>query len=485
MSFKTNDGDDHDQATTTLSHVGKTLFQSAMSMTDHGSMLMEHVEHQPFENGYDEFLKSSNSELLLKKVREASSSLALATAGQEETGQLDTSRERCEDALNKMCEPHTVLTPHLAKRLITELPADMWCAQLFPLLGSDNWDSRDVAHYSRMCRLFRTSLRCVRSPKTGLVVARIPRVNVPSTWAPSIYNALDTFKHKFVTTQDDSAAASAAAVPNSDAVIFEIRLAAGVHPIDRKLPQTLKSQKEWTGIDLRGPEFAGLSICGDGLEKTTLARGRILVGKTACAKGGHKESKTAPWPVRLEGFTVSTPADRNLRSSAQLSVSYKGCVCATSCSFSNGITGVQAFGFGTQVHLIDCICARNVYTGVRVGQGGEVEICGEASRVIDNGVMNLGVISGDLVVEGNDGVIRIIDLGDDESTSPLFQGSPPNINDDGFGYGKNKVYYINDGTCVAQQRDAAAEAAAAELGVEAAAEMGNLFGDGNDEECDY
>ena len=69
MSFKTNEGEDHDPPTTTLSHVGKTLFQSAMSMTENGSMLMEHVEHQPFENGYDEFLKSSNSELLLKKVR--------------------------------------------------------------------------------------------------------------------------------------------------------------------------------------------------------------------------------------------------------------------------------------------------------------------------------------------------------------------------------------------------------------------------------
>ena len=69
MSFKTNEGEDHDPPTTTLSHVGKTLFQSAMSMTENGSMLMEHVEHQPFENGYDGFLKSSNSELLLKKVR--------------------------------------------------------------------------------------------------------------------------------------------------------------------------------------------------------------------------------------------------------------------------------------------------------------------------------------------------------------------------------------------------------------------------------
>ena len=73
MSFKTNKGEDHNPPTTTLSHVGKTLFQSAMSKTENGSMLMEHVEHQPFENGYDEFpdefLKSSNSELLLKKVR--------------------------------------------------------------------------------------------------------------------------------------------------------------------------------------------------------------------------------------------------------------------------------------------------------------------------------------------------------------------------------------------------------------------------------
>ena len=67
MSFKTNDDDnqDHDQATTNLSHDDTTMFQFATTTTDHGSTLMEHVPHQPFENGHDEFPNHfSNSESL-------------------------------------------------------------------------------------------------------------------------------------------------------------------------------------------------------------------------------------------------------------------------------------------------------------------------------------------------------------------------------------------------------------------------------------
>ena len=65
MSFKTNndDDDDQDQATSTLAHDGTTMFQFATTTTDHGSTLMEHVPHQPFENSHDEFPNQfSNSE---------------------------------------------------------------------------------------------------------------------------------------------------------------------------------------------------------------------------------------------------------------------------------------------------------------------------------------------------------------------------------------------------------------------------------------
>ena len=69
MSFKTNNDDDQDQdqATTTLSHVGKTMF---LTTTDHGSPLMEHVQHQPFENGLDEFPNHSSNSESLKRMRE-------------------------------------------------------------------------------------------------------------------------------------------------------------------------------------------------------------------------------------------------------------------------------------------------------------------------------------------------------------------------------------------------------------------------------
>ena len=94
MSFKTNDDDnqDHDQATTNLSHDDTTMFQFATTTTDHGSTLMEHVPHQPFENGHDEFpYHFSNSESLQrirqeqpKKKTSSSSSLALTTIHQDE-----------------------------------------------------------------------------------------------------------------------------------------------------------------------------------------------------------------------------------------------------------------------------------------------------------------------------------------------------------------------------------------------------------------
>ena len=106
MSFQTNnDQDQHqDQATTTLAHVGTTMFQFATTTTDHGSPLMEHVPHQPFENGLDEFPNHSSNSESLKRIREEqpqeeekeekdektspSSSLALATTHQDEAAVL-------------------------------------------------------------------------------------------------------------------------------------------------------------------------------------------------------------------------------------------------------------------------------------------------------------------------------------------------------------------------------------------------------------
>ena len=69
------------------------MFQFAMTTTDHGSPLMEHVQDQPFENGHDEFPNQfSNSETLRRireeqpqeeeKEEEASSSLAQITTHQ-------------------------------------------------------------------------------------------------------------------------------------------------------------------------------------------------------------------------------------------------------------------------------------------------------------------------------------------------------------------------------------------------------------------
>lgn len=368
--------------------------------------------------------------------------------------------------------PHT-LTPHLAQRLLKGAPSGLWCAQLFPLLGSDDFDARDVAHYSRMCRLFRNSLRVVRSPNSGLFVARIPRINVPSTWSPTIYDALDVFKHDFVTSQH--------AATNSAAAVFEIRLSKGVHNIDRKPTNILKSKPDWRGIDLRGPEFSGLKICGggpDGPNKTTLARGRIMVANT------NSESDAAlPPPVFLEGFTMSCPFSYDA-TARMVSVTYKGLLRATSCNFSNGITGVMVDGFNTQAHLHDCICASNLHTGLYVSTGAEVEISGKRSRIVGNGLHGMQVLN-------SNGIIRIIDLGDDESTSSLFNGLPNKLrrNESAWDYShcdldaEQRVYYINNGICVKKQRDAEIAASAAELGAEAAEEMGNLFGDDDNGGC--
>ena len=379
---------------------------------------------------------------------------------------------------------HLTLTPRLAERLMMDAPADLWGAQLFPLLGSDDWDARDVAHYTRMCRMFRNALLRVRHHSSGLVVARIPRINVPSTWAPSIYDALDTFQHHFVSSK----AAAAAAAPNSDAPVFEIRLAPGVFPIDRNPRNILKGQPDWTGIDLRGPEFSGLSICGAGPDKTTLSKGKILVGKTT---DGQQRKSEVVAPLHLEGFAMDVPrlASRNFCASL-LSVSYKGFVRVTSCSFSNDRFGVYADGFNTHVQLVDCICAHNLDSGVYVSKGALVEISGASSRVVGNGLHSMSV-------ENGDGVIRIIDLGDDEATSPLFQGPPNRLRRDGyrqFGsavdfslcdhHYEKRVYYMNDGVCAAEQRAAAAARLAADLGAEATEVMGNLFGD-DDEGDDY
>ena len=105
MSFQTNNDDDQDQdqATTTLAHVGKTMFQFAMTTTDHGSTLMEHVQNQPFENGHDEFPNQFSNSETLKRIREeqpqdeekeekedesSSSSLAQTTTYQDEAAVL-------------------------------------------------------------------------------------------------------------------------------------------------------------------------------------------------------------------------------------------------------------------------------------------------------------------------------------------------------------------------------------------------------------
>ena len=104
MRFQTNDDQDQDQATTTLAHVGKTMFQFAMTTTDHGSTLMEHVQDQPFENGHDEFPNQFSNSETLKRIREeqpqdeekeekedetsSSSSLTLTTTHQDEAAVL-------------------------------------------------------------------------------------------------------------------------------------------------------------------------------------------------------------------------------------------------------------------------------------------------------------------------------------------------------------------------------------------------------------
>ena len=98
MSFKTNDDpdQDQDQATNTLPHAGTTMFQFAMTTTDHGSTLMEDVPHQQFENGLDEFPDHSSNSESLKRMREeeeedetsSSSSLALAVTHQDEAATL-------------------------------------------------------------------------------------------------------------------------------------------------------------------------------------------------------------------------------------------------------------------------------------------------------------------------------------------------------------------------------------------------------------
>ena len=71
MSFQTNDQDQHlEQATTALAHDGKSMFQYTTTTTDHGSPLMEHVQHQPFENGLDEFPNHSSNSESLRRIRD-------------------------------------------------------------------------------------------------------------------------------------------------------------------------------------------------------------------------------------------------------------------------------------------------------------------------------------------------------------------------------------------------------------------------------
>ena len=66
-----NDPDqDQNQATTTLPHESTTMLQFATTTTAHGSMLMEHVQHQQFENGHDEFPNHfSNSDSECKYIQ--------------------------------------------------------------------------------------------------------------------------------------------------------------------------------------------------------------------------------------------------------------------------------------------------------------------------------------------------------------------------------------------------------------------------------
>ena len=101
--IQTNDDDqDQDQATTALAH---DMFQFTTTTTDHGSPLMEHVQHQPFENGLDEFPNHSSNSETLRRIREeqpqdeeneekeeqkASSSLAQTMTHQDEVATLQT-----------------------------------------------------------------------------------------------------------------------------------------------------------------------------------------------------------------------------------------------------------------------------------------------------------------------------------------------------------------------------------------------------------
>ena len=97
MSCKTNDDQDQDQATTTLAHDGTTMFQFTTTTTEHGSMPMEHVQHQPFKNGHNEFPNNSSNSESLKRMREeqpqeedekALSSLAQAATHQDNAATL-------------------------------------------------------------------------------------------------------------------------------------------------------------------------------------------------------------------------------------------------------------------------------------------------------------------------------------------------------------------------------------------------------------
>ena len=93
-------------------------------------------------------------------------------------------------------------------------------------------------------------------------------------------------------------------------------------------------------LELSGPAFSGVSVCGEGIDETQLSGGELVVSDTG---GGA--------PFCLEGVTVTNPNGNGLSiysTNSPCSVRMTSCAI-TDCKGNGAPSGVLAFGGRTSL----------------------------------------------------------------------------------------------------------------------------------------
>ena len=358
MSFQTNNNDDQDQdqATTTLSHNGTTMFQFAMTTTEHGSPLMEHVQHQPFENGLDEFPNHSSNSESLKRIKEeqpqeeekeekedesSSSSLAQTTTHQDEAAVL-----------------HALVA---SSSHFNGLPT----VTLFMIMGFvdsvDGGLSRLMSLSSSMHRVVNIFLERLSNQVSFAVTASGPRC---------LKNTMELLRMLSKRGNGYDTARRVSLV-----------LAEGVHVVGPgiltvphvNLSIGIKEQekgKEKDKVDIIG----GLAVVNGGCLCLT-----DVTVKDSSRNG--LEAYGAGTQMVLQNVNVENTCNQNygvyVRGGAQL--------VATECHFhQNGGSGVYVQGSTTTARLTNCTSHHNKYHGVVAQSGAVVDLMGEQTSVHDN-----------------------------------------------------------------------------------------------------